>query len=662
MNKMLFVCLMSAFILCSFNVYAGNNAIYEQRKNNYIDSALTAPNGHKMIFQAFRNVPVDSIQLTNMLNNIITKTTSDFDIIQLIRILFLSTGQYDAQILPVLNSVPYWINYNDTVRNYWSENHMIMWMGCDWLLHEKYNKPIDSTLRKRLVHYLNLKNQFGFYEFNSNVYAPYSLSGLLNLADFAEDTIIKKGAATAAQKLLTTMLMFTNDLGVYYPVAGRNYPGKYYNPYYQNHSGLIYLLTGKGAADNFTTAAAFLSSSDLEVDTVINSWQPEVYTSYFNGHTLDTGFILNSQMSFADRVVFQWSFGGYFHPAVVSNTVQTLNDSALWDQTDFSLLKPLQPIITPSSAPMLSESLGMASKSTVICAADITLFKHNSITLSSVKDFWKGKAGFQQYTCVANAGTTAVYIGSGEVFSDWEDRNDKVQNTHLPYVTQKQNVALLMFRPEATPGLLPSYFQNKDVALHWRDAEFDEVVEDSLWVIGRQAERYVAARRSCIGTINGVRACPTNSGQSWVIVVGDSSMYGSFSGFENIIHQSQFSESWIYDSVAGKSIYYASVTVDTIELEYAWGVDSIVSGIAETTNLSFNLYPNPASNEVTVSVQDVNEPYQLRLLSLTGELLVETTLVHASYSLSTSPLSSGLYIIECRSATQSGRRLLSVQH
>ena len=662
MKKHVTLIALSFFVLLSTHIQAGNNATYEQRKNDYIDSALLSPNGHKMIFQAFRNVPVDTQQLNTMLNNIITKTTSDFDIIQLIRILNLTSGQYDAQILPVLYSVPYWINYNDTVRNYWSENHMIMWMGCDWLLHEKYNKPIDSTLRKRLVHYLDLKNEFGYYEFNSSTYAPYSLSGLLNLADFAQDTIIKNGAATAAQRLLTDMLLFTNDLGAYFPVAGRNYPGKYYNPFYQNHSGLIYLLTGKGAADNFSTAAAFLSSSSLPVDTVIHSWQPKVYTSYYNGHSLDTSFILNSTQKFADRAVFQWSFGGYFHPAIVSNTVQVLNDSALWDQTDFSVLEPLRNIITPSSAPMLSESLGMASKSTVICEANITLFKNNSITLSSVSDFWKGKAGFQQYTCVANVGTSAVYVGSGEVFADWEDRSPDVQNTHLPYVAQKQNVALLMYRPEPTPGLLPAYFQNKDVALHWRNAEFDETVEDSLWLLGRQQERYVAVRRSCIGEINGVRACPTSGGQTWVIVVGDSSMYGSFSAFGNVIHQAQFAEEWSYDSVAGQSIYYASVTVDTIALEYAWGVDSVPTGFTDVADaLAFSLYPNPAQSEFGLTLPTSNEPVAISIRSMTGELVYEQTTTQAQIKVSSQAFATGLYVVECRTSQGSGRKLLSVQ-
>lgn len=649
-------------VLLSTTLFAGNNPVYEQRKNNYIDSAVANGTGNKMIFQAYRNVPVDSNQLNTMLGNLMAKSTSDFDIIQLIRILYQSNGQYDAKILPVLNTIPFWVNKNDTTRNYWSENHMIMWSGSEWLMHEKYGKPVDSTLRKRIVHYLDLKNAFGYYEFNSSTYAPFSLSGLLNLHDFSQDVEIKTKAGLAAQKLLKNMLLFTNDLGVYYPVAGRNYPSKYFNPFNQNHSAIIYLLTGNGNAKNFTNGAAFLATSDLEVDTVVNSWKAVVDTTYYNGHTLDTAFILHSQQSFVDKYVFLWSAGGYFHPQVVSGTVQILNDSALWDQVDFSLLKPLQGIVSPSSAPILSESLGMASKSTVLCEANVSLFKHNSITLSSVNDFWKGKAGYQQYTCVANVGTSAVYLGSGDAKLNWETRNDKVQNTHLPYVEQKHNVALLMYRPEPTPGLLPPYFQNKDVALHWRDNEFDETIEDSLWLIGRQADRYVAVRRACTGLINGVRACPTNGGQSWAIVVGDSLLYGSFSNFKNKINQSQFSENWYYDSLSSQYVYFASVTVDTVHIEYTWGVDSVTTGLQQLANdLRFSLYPNPSQNEVSIQLPNGIDKAQIRVYTLTGEIMYEET-VSAQVTVSTRQFSNGTYVVELLSKNQVGRQLLQVLH
>ena len=413
-----------ALVIFSFFQTNANNATYEQRRLAFVDSSLAYNTGSLIILQSYKGVPVDSVLLTNKLNLIAAKQTSDFDIIELVRILFLSNGAYDSKILPVLYGVPYWINNYDTVRNYWSENHMIMWMSSDWLLHEKYNKTIDANLRNRLVHYLELKNQYGFYEFFSSTYSPYSLSGLLNLADFAQDAQIKGLAIKAAQRLLKELLRLTNDKGVFFPVAGRNYPGKYESAYGQNHNNLIYLLTGMGNPPYGSSASgSFLASSTLSVDTVIASWQPELDTLYSFGHTLDSGFVLNSGMSPVDKTVFQFSSGGYFHPAVVSETVQLLVDSNMWNHVDFELLKPLSTIITPQSAPALSEALSYISKSSVISGQSVNIFKHHSVTLASIPDFWKGKVGFQQYTCMANVGTTAVYTASGEVFQDWQDRH-----------------------------------------------------------------------------------------------------------------------------------------------------------------------------------------------------------------------------------------------
>jgi hypothetical protein len=592
-------------VLFSAPVNAANNANYEQRRTDYIDSMLAANGGQKLILQAYQNAPLDTVAFHAKLNSILTGQTSDFDIIEMVRILYFSNGAYDAEILPVLNSVPYWINNGDTTRNYWSENHMIMWMSSDWLLHEKYNKPIDANLRARVKHYLELKVRYGFYEFYSSVYNPYSLSGILNLADFAQDAEIQSLARQAAQHLLTDLLRLTNDKGTYFPVAGRNYPGKYESAYGQNHNNLIWLLTGMGQRPNSASAAGpFLSTSTLPVDTVIASWQPVIDMEYFNGHSLDTGLVLNSTMSPVDKVIFQWSSGAYFHPAVVSETVQLLEDSNMWNHVDFALLQPIHAIVTPQSAVPLAESLSCISKSSVNCGENIQIFKHNSITLASVPGFWPGKVGFQQHTCVANVGTTPVYLGSGEVHADWEDRNPNNANVHLPMVQQKHNLALLMYRPETTPQLLGATFTNKDVALRFKAQDFDEVRSDSAWLLGRQGNGYVAVRRNCLDTITSNAACHTTDGQTWVIMVGDSAMYGSFSNFENLIQQSQFETRWYFDTLTNEVVYYSKITVDTIMVDYRWGIDTSTStGVKPVKPTgSFNLYPNPANTVVNIDL------------------------------------------------------------
>jgi hypothetical protein len=644
-----FLSVIFATILFTSTAYS-NNAIYEQRRTDYIDAMLSSSSGNNIILQAYRGLPLDTAVLNFKLNEIPTRSTSDFVIIELIRILFLTNGNYDSLILPVINSVPYWVNYGDTLRNYWSENHMIMWMGSDWLLHEKYGRPIDSTLDARLRHYLNLKIQYGFYEFFSSTYLPFSVSGLLNLADFSQDVQIKNLATQAVQRLLTDLLMLTNDKGVFFPAAGRNYPGKYVTPYGENHSDLIYLLTGFGNAPASASGlGAFLATSALPVDTVINSWTPQLNFVYHIGHTLDSGFVINSNMSFLDKVVFQWSSAAYFHPDVVEETVQILRDYNLWDQVDFAKVRPLA-FVPPSEYVPFANSLSCMSKSTVISGQDVAIFKNNSITLSSVLDFWKGKVGYQQYTCMANVGTTAVFTASGPVVANWVNRNSNNQHVHLPYVEQKKNVALIMYRPEYVPDFLGSIYSNKDVALHWRDADFDEVINNSLWLLGRQESSYVAVRRSCIGTINTVRACETNGGQTWVMVVGDSSMYGSFNNFQNIIEQSQFQESWYLDSANNKSVYYASVQVDTISIDYAWEVDSTLTGIKDISlNATLRIYPNPANDMINIDLSGLHhQPLTLHVFNMMGETIYSEKTKNGeseNISVNTSMWSEGIYFL-----------------
>ena len=648
---------------CCFKTTLATNAAYEQRKQDYIDTALVYIGENNLVLQAFRGLPLDSVHLQTILDRIPTRETADFDIIHLIRILNLTNGTYDSRILPVLDPIHFWINYGDTLHNYFSENHGVMWMGSDWLLHEKYNRPIDNQLEARLKHYLQLKVQFGFYEFFSTTYGPLELGGLLNLADFSQDTLIKNLATQAAQILLKEFLLLTNDRGVLFPVAGRNYPGRYETAYGQNHNHLIYLMTGFGPAPQGAShSGPFLASTGIPMDSVIASWRPFENFTMHNGHSLDTGFIINAALTTTDRVVFQWSSGAYFHPSVVQETAQLLNDSNLWAQNDFAILAPLSSF-APEDMPGIANSLSCISKSGGLFEANIAIFKNHSLTLSSILDFWKGKVGFQQYPCVANVGTTAVYTGSGEVMPYWPDRNPNSQNVHLPYVEQHNNISLIMYRPEVVPDLLGANYANKDVALHWQDADFDEVVEDSMWILGRQQESYVAVRRACIGEINTVRACPTTDGQTWVIMVGDSSMYTSFTNFKNVVHQSQFEESWYLDTLTSQYVYYASIEVDSTTIDYAWGVDSSATGIATINkDVYWNIFPNPSDATLNVDLKDIGEPALIQISDLNGSLIYTQSSNEKLLSISTQFLSSGMYVLKVITAKGVSSKKFIVEH
>ena len=384
------------------NAYGTNDSIYIARQQAYIDTALVYGGSDAMPIQAYMGVPIDSATLQAMLNGIATGSTSDFEYEQLVRILYFAPGVYDSLILSYLRPVHYWMNYNDTLDCYWSENHMAQWMSSHWLLHERYGIPADTNLRPRLVHYLQMKVKYNYYEFFSTTYNPYCLAGLINLADFSQDTVVKNLAIQASQLLMKDILILTNDQGVLYPTAGRNYADHYDGPYGYNISSVIWMLTGFGQMPiGASHCGGFLSTSSIPVDAVIQSWVPTMDTTFImGGQTLDSAYAYNSSLDSLDRIVFQWSAGAYFNPQFVTPSYELITDSNLWRNSSFTSFDALQGLPL-SILPSISSQLGVASYSSILYSDTIVAFKHNSVTLSSVQNYWPGKWGYQQYPCVA---------------------------------------------------------------------------------------------------------------------------------------------------------------------------------------------------------------------------------------------------------------------
>ncbi len=648
-------------ILCLNTLLAyANDSTYLERQLEYVDAALQSSTGNKLTLQAFRDEPIDPAVLEDILSDLPNKYDPDFQIVELVRVLFYSDGLYDEEILPVLDEIPFWLNNGDTLRNYWTENHMCMWMSSEWLLHERYDWPIDSMLYPRLIHYLELKLDYGFYEFFSSVYFPYTLSGLLNLYEFAEDPVLKDLAKQVAQRLLMDLLKPATDLGVYFPAAGRNYPEKYENAYGQNHSSLIYLLTGFGEVPTRAShAGAFLATSSLPVDEVINSWTPYLDTLVSVGHSLESSFEIHSELSPADQVVFQWSTGGYAHPELVQESFQLLADSGIWDHKDWDALQVLS-AVPPESAPGLAEELNVLSYSSGLSGHDVRIYKNNSVALMSVPELWKGKIGFQQWPFAATVGTTAVYTESGEVKLNWGDRDRNIENTHLPHIEQNANLALVMYRPQPLPAILEVFagemFADKEVALFWQEDAYDEIVEDGNWLMGRQNENYVAVRRSCNEMINTWWACENNAGQTWVILVGDSSMYESFENFQNVIALSVFNEYWYDDPETAEEVYHAQITIDNRSLQYAWDSDSLLTVDSTLINIDtmvvdtmmvdmqlpelreppFNIYPNPVNDYVSLNLNSfVNKPVKIKVINTLGKEIYFENIASQASSLNT---------------------------
>lgn len=634
-----------SLLFAIFIGYASFGQTYEQRKAQYMDSVMTNDYTDAIMIQAFQNDPVNQQHLDEIYDQFGVRSTIDFVLVELVRVMYLTDGSYDAQILAQMETLPYWINDGDILHNHWTENHMIMWMSCEWLMHERHGWEIDDNLKQRLLHFLNLKLEVGFYEFFSSTYFPFTLSGLMNLADFAEDQEIRDKSEAVARILLSKFMLMANSEGVFYPAAGRNYAGRYTKPYEQTHNAIIYLISGRGPCPSKDyDRADFLATSSIDFSDIESEFVSTLDTVFSFGHSPEEALIKHDSLYYVDELMMQWSSGMYFHPYVAEHTAQLLVDSNFWGHENFTDLAILS-TFPPSQFTAITTEADEMSVSRTDCGAEIALFKNDEIVLTSIQDYWKGKIGYQQWPIAANVGGSAVYTASGPVNPDWQARNNSNFNEHLPYVAQQSNMALVMYRPQSVSPILP--FNNKDVALHWIDDDYDSIDENGNWLFGNKNENYIAVRRACIGEINGVRACQTDGGQTWVFIVGNEAMYNSYSDFQTLVGQTVFSEQWTTNQ-EGDSTYYASVSFDGMTIDHTWGPETPFTSVDEQeASGRLMVYPNPSQGIFQINMPHIgNEPIQLQVFDVLGNLIAEQTANGAqNLSLDLRSYADGSYLV-----------------
>jgi hypothetical protein len=652
-----------------------SQSVYDARKQALFDSCLRNVTNNSSMIQAKLGLPVPQSTIDYYLDRMANSGEFDFDLIEIVRVFYFTNGEYESQLLPGILSGPNWLTPNELKRVYWSENHIIMWTSSAYLLEQKYGNILIPDAKKLVEHWLDLKINYGFYEYFSSVYYPFTLSAVLNLVDFAEDPVIKQKAVLVANRLLKEVLMVSNNKGVYYQSSGRTEyaPGDinvFQSPYRSNLHNLIYMLTGFGDTPRNARAAAFLATSTLNVQEIVESWKSKEDTIYSFGHSLTQGFTINSVLGPVNKTIFQWSSGAYFHPDVATQTFSLLKDYNLWNHKEFDEFKTFKdvPIQLIPAAATVASSISTSSLNT---QAKIAIFKNKTVTLNSNQNYFKGKAGFQQVPWQATAGILPVYTKSGGP-TDFIGGQKLTSNSTLPYIEQKSNVALIMYR--ANKDLALFGFNVHDVALKFLEDNYDEVDFFGKWIVGREGDGYIAVARHCTDKVNGIYICDDQDGQVWAVVVGNADMYGSYENFKALVASAKVEEKWIFRLNKLEWDYYGMVQFDNKKIEHYWSGNILSFPQNPTTSIQylkgddagFNIYPNPASDQFALVLdQSIFGEINIRVLDVTGkEVYAEKTNSSRinNATIQTSLWESGLYtiIIETKDGTMT--RKLMVQN
>lgn len=519
-----------------------------------------------MTILAYEGQEIPASLIADSINNINTSSVADFRLTQLVRVLYLSDGEYEDDLLPTLSNLDYWLTPGEERHVYWSENHMMMWTSAAYLMRQKYGWEMDSDLDHRLNHYLDLKLEHGFYEFFSTVYYRYTLAGLLNLADFAENTTIKAKATKLAQDMMAQMGLVVNNSGAFYPAAGRNYNNKYtsFDP-----KATFWMIFGQGPMrDDADYGGGFVSTTSVDFDDVARGFDKTVNMTITQGHGQSENTTVHSGFSRDQRTLFQWSSGGYFHPDTASDTAYTVDYFDMEDRSEFTDLAAASGL--PDSWLGAVSSIGATySRASSISHSEIDIWKHNNVGLTSLDNFYPGYKGYQQWPWVATLGDIAIWTQSGTIPSGWGSNGSASQNAHLPKVQQVGNVAMISYFPnyEIRQGT-----GSKRVTLHWPTDRFDEHGSTNGWLVARKGTTYIAVRRP--GDELNADGYPTHWGdkgrQLWGVVVGNLATHGSYDDFLEVIDAASVKHTYNYDFLKARNVYYTRINVDGKSINNTW--------------------------------------------------------------------------------------------
>lgn len=586
---------------------------FQERQNAYIDSLNLSEddaekNDHRII-RTYLGLSLDESGLQSTLDNLAESKNPDFTMIELMRII-AQTDAYDEQIVTALIALPFWQD-EDTERKrvYTSENHALMWMSATWLLWEMESLELGGgpdKVRERLVRYLNVKTKYGFYESLSGVYNKFTMVALLNLYDFAQDIEIKTLAGQAALLLLNDIAMVTNDLGAPIAVDARAYERMYMQSDYTtgDYSSIARMVTGLGHQEySNSNKLDALATTTLDVSGVIynrlEKLGSQVNLSYQFGHSINAVDSLWQGLDQQDKVIFSQSAGAYAHPELIDDLLDVyLNPLAglTFFMDDLIVDANLADDIVDMSGVLLNETSAPFTTSSIISEKTMDLYRHGNVQLASLQNYHAGNAGWQQQPWSATAGEHAVYTRTGAEFGGWKAGGQEQMNTHLPYIRQNGNVALILYKAamelrfmdslESAASFIPvDDFETEPVNLYWPEAYFDDTATYGNWIFGREGDGYVAIYRHCQDTktfsknekIEGVEktiqyeeySCRANE-QVWAAVVGNEETHESFTQFIFTVSEAKIKSKWYWSWAKTRHVWETTIEVDGKTISYGW--------------------------------------------------------------------------------------------
>ncbi len=562
---------------------------YNERKELYIQKNVNNKDYYALLLQASKNSNLNNDLFTNALNHyndeiLKTKDNSDFDLIFFIRLLYLLKNNQSSSFQSIFLTISdlfkderFWLTKNESAKCYWSENHMICYLSS-WYLWNQLNNKSDAQCTLLLTTYLETKAKYGFYEAYSQVYNMYTLSALLNIYDFINNTTLKNIALQCVNTLCKQFLEVNLLNGSTFCASTRTYQRYKTSSLSNNHNKLIHLLSGNNQENTISPVGTFMVTSSFVPNINYSSFTNK-YEATYNLNNVDFDKVY-SKLSRNNKTLFQWSAGNYFNE-YIDDTLDLMDTYNLDAHSHFKS-EPYTTILNLFPKSVL-KSTSSTLKAFTDCS-DLTninynIYNNGNYSVTCLENYNRGKMGAQQLPFIINLDGAPIFTQSGKV-SSLGDLKEANSNSHLPYVKQEKNVALVMYQPyDLIKSSAKAANLDLTVYLYLNSNDVDEIVQNKNWLFVKKNNSYASIYSTTLkkDSLNNYFNDNTSQ-QGWIFILGNSSEYTDFKTFQNNVLQKctyQFKvikpNKNIWDKLTDSDdYYYGKITFNSISFDMKW--------------------------------------------------------------------------------------------
>ena len=565
---------------------------YESRRQAFLAFSASADGGRgrggfwsQLSRLALNNGPIDTESLKDVLGYVNARhDCADFSVCGLLRLLYLYADHpllapdLVADVRQSILNFKYWIDepgYDDLMC-FWSENHQIMFHADEYLAGQLFKDEIFPNVgkngrwhmakaKKKILHWIDLKAQVGFSEWDSNCYYDEDMAPLLDLADFAEDEEIATRAAMILDVMFFDMAV-DSYRGTYGTSHGRSYPAHVLNGKREAMSGVQKIAWGMGNFNNPNnmTAVSLATSPRYRVPKVIEAIAQDMPDIFENRERqslkIEDVERYGIRLDDPETAMLVWGAGKY---ANQRNAEATLKLADHYHSHRFDVvMRPYAQAVLDTYRELDKQGIAHDGDLDRTTMAQVNKYTYRTpdYQLSCAQDYRKGKPGFQQHIWQATLDPEAVVFALHRGNED--EKSYKYWVGRFPRVAQYRNLLIAVFNvpeeplpgpktafpDEAEGNAMPSPAPSEEellpytVAVFRKDA-FDHVIEKGDWVFGRKGAGYVALysqnekRWTPDGVLQGEGLIADGRQNIWICQLGREVVDGDFDAWTEKIVQ-----------------------------------------------------------------------------------------------------------------------------